>query len=92
MTKQLITVALGVMTTLVALMLLWQFRIVVVYVLISLTLAATVRPLVKHLDGRKLIVRVAWIAIYVAVLGGLGGLFVLPGRGAGNLRDPAFGL
>ena len=40
MTKQLLGYGAAVMTTLLALMVLWQFRIVVVYVLISLALAA----------------------------------------------------
>ena len=43
MTKQLVVIGTAVMTTLLALVTLWQFRIVVVYVLISLALAATVR-------------------------------------------------
>jgi hypothetical protein len=45
MTKQLIGFGIAVMTTLLALVVLWQFRIVVVYVLISLMLAAALRPL-----------------------------------------------
>ena len=47
MTKQLVGFGTAVMTTLLALVVLWQFRIVVVYVLISLTLAAALRPLVQ---------------------------------------------
>ena len=42
------------MTTLLALVVLWQFRIVVVYVLISLALAAAVRPLVNRLVQARL--------------------------------------
>ncbi len=53
--------ATAVMTTLLALVVLWQFRIVVVYVLISLALAAALRPLVSRLVGRGVVVRVAWI-------------------------------
>ena len=48
MTKQLARFGAAVMTTLLALVVLWQFRMVVVYVLISLTLAAA------HLDNAAL--------------------------------------
>ena len=45
MTKKLLIIATAVMTTLLALAALWQFRVVVLYVLISLVLAATFRPM-----------------------------------------------
>ena len=45
MTKRIFVIALAIMTTLLALAALWQFRIVLVYVLISLLLAATFRPI-----------------------------------------------
>jgi putative permease len=45
MTKQLLIIATAVMTTLLALVAFWQFRLVVIYVLISLVLAATLRPI-----------------------------------------------
>ncbi len=45
MTKQLLKSGTAVMTTLLALAVLWQFRLVVVYVLISLALAAALAPL-----------------------------------------------
>jgi len=57
------------MTTLLGLVMVWQFRIVVVYLLISLTLAAAVRPLVKRLPRRGFLRRLAWILLYVFVLG-----------------------
>jgi len=69
MTKQLVGYAAAVMTTLLALVLLWQFRIVVAYLLISLALAAALRPLVNRLAGRGVVARVAWILLYLAVLG-----------------------
>jgi len=75
MTKKLLVFGTAVMTTLLALVLLWQFRTVVVYVLISLTLAAALRPLFNRLVGRGLAVRVAWILLYLVVLAGLGFLF-----------------
>jgi predicted PurR-regulated permease PerM len=68
MTKHLIMVGTAVMTTLLALWVVWQFHIVVVYVLISLTLAAALRPLVQRLVGRGFVVRAAWILLYLVVL------------------------
>jgi predicted PurR-regulated permease PerM len=84
MTKQLVGFGTAVMTTLLALVVLWQFRIVVVYVLISLTLAAALRPLVNRLVGRGFVVRVAWILLYLVVLGSFGFLLFLTGETAIN--------
>jgi len=72
------------MTALLALVILWQFRIVVIYVLISLTLAAALRPLVNRLVGRGILVRVAWILLYLVALGGFGYLLYLTGKIATN--------
>ena len=72
------------MTTLLALVVLWQFHIVVVYVLISLALAAALRPLVNRLAGRGIVVRAAWILLYLVVLGGFGFLLFLTGKAAIN--------
>jgi predicted PurR-regulated permease PerM len=82
MTKQLIGFGTAVMTTLLALVVLWQFRIVVVYVLISLTLAAALRPLVNRLVGRCFVVRVAWILLYLVALGSFGFLLFQTGKTA----------
>src|SRR5512146_508778 len=82
MTKRLIGFGIAVLTTLLALLVLWQFRIVVVYVLISLTLAAAVRPLVNRLVGRGFVVRAAWILLYLVALGGFGFLLFLTGEAA----------
>ena len=84
MTKQLVRFGAAVMTTLLALVVLWQFRIVVVYVLISLMLAAALRPLAKRLVGQGLVVRVAWILLYLVVLGCFGVLLFLTGETAIN--------
>ena len=84
MTKQLVGFGMAVMTTLLALVVLWQFRIVVVYVLISLTLAAALRPLVKRLVGRGFVVRVAWILLYLVALGSFGFLLFLTSKTAIN--------
>ena len=72
----------AVMTTLLALVVLWQFRIVLVYVLISLTLTAALSPLVNRLVGRVFVVRMAWILLYLVVLGGFGFLLFLTGESA----------
>lgn len=84
MTKQLVVFGTAVMTTLLTLMVLWQFRIVVVYVLISLTLAAVLRPLVNRLVRQGFVVRVAWILLYLVVLGSFGFLLFLTGETAIN--------
>src|SRR4030042_5507585 len=77
MTKQLLGIGTAVMTTLLALVVLWQFRSVVVYVLISLMLAAALRPLFNRLVGRSRVVRIAWILLYLVALGSLGLLLFL---------------
>ena len=84
MTKRLVTFATAVMTTLLALVILWQFRIVVLYVLISLMLAAALRPLANRLVGRGFLVRAAWILLYLVILGGFGLLLFLTGEAAIN--------
>jgi predicted PurR-regulated permease PerM len=82
MTKQIVRIGAAVMTTLLALVILWQFRIVVVYVLISLALAAALRPLVTRLAGKGWLVRGGWILLYLAVLGGFGFLLYLTSAAA----------
>ncbi|MDP2994093.1 MAG: AI-2E family transporter, partial [Anaerolineales bacterium] len=72
------------MTTLLVLVVLWQFRIVVVYVLISLALAAALRPLVNRLVGRGFVVRAAWILLVLFALGSFGFLLFLIGETAIN--------
>ena len=80
MTKRLVGLSAAVMTTLLALVVLWQFRIVIVYVLFSLILAAALRPLFDRLIGRVFVVRVAWILLYLVVLGSFGFLLFLAGE------------
>jgi len=77
MTKRLIWFAFAVLTTLLALVVFWQFRVAVVYVLISLTLAAALRPLMNRLAGRRIVVRAAWILLYLVALAGFGFLLFL---------------
>jgi len=77
MNKLLVKFGAAIMTTLLGLLVLWQFRSVVIYVLISLMLAAAMRPLVTLLAGKKFLVRLAWIFLYLVILGGLGFLIFL---------------
>jgi putative permease len=84
MTKRLVGFGTAIMTTLLALVVLWQFRIVVVYVLISLTLAAALRPLANRLVGRGYAVRVVWILLYLVALCSFGFLLFLTGETAIN--------
>lgn len=80
MMKQLLIIGIAVMSTLLALVILWDFRIVVVYVLLSLALAATVRPLVVAWQSRGLILRLGLTLLYVIVMGILGWLILLAGK------------
>ncbi len=77
MTKQLLGYGVAVMTALLALVVLWQFHIAVVYVLVSLMLAAALRPLVNRLGGRRFMARAAWILLYLVILGCFGFLLFL---------------
>ncbi len=90
MTKQLVVVGTAVMTTLLALVALWQFRIVVFYVLVSLALAATVRPFVKDWSMRGFVARLALILLYLVSLISFGFLIFLVGRFAiGDIQQLA---
>lgn len=80
MTKQLVLFGTAVMTTLLALVLLWQFRSVVVYVLISLAFAATVRPLFKGWSRRTFVMRLVLTLLYLVSLGVFGFLIFQVGR------------
>jgi len=84
MTKQVLMFGTAVMTTLLALVVLLQFRIVIVYVLISLTLAATLRPFVNRLMPRGFMARVSWILLYLVALGSFGFLLFVTGKTAIN--------
>ena len=65
MTKQVAVIGAAVMTTLLALVALWQFHIVVVYVLVSLALAATVRPLVQYWSGQGFVKRMMLFFLFL---------------------------
>jgi len=85
MTRRVAVLAAAVMTTLLALMVLWQFRTVVVYVLTSLALAATIRPLVQGWSGRRIWSRLVVVLLYLVSLGCITFLIFLVGRFA--IRD-----
>lgn len=73
---------LAVMVTLLTLLVLWQLRIVVIYVLISLILAATLRPLVNRLGSMSWAARIGWISVFFFTLGSLGLLIFFAGKSA----------
>jgi len=90
MIKQLVIIVTAVMTTLLALIVLWQFRIVVVYVLISLALAATVRPFVVDWKRRGFVMRLVMILFYLICLGSFGFLTFVVGKFAvGDIQQLA---
>jgi predicted PurR-regulated permease PerM len=78
------------MTTLLALLLLWQFRTAVVYVLVSLALAAAVPPLIKRQAGQGLAMRLAVILLTLITLAGFGLLiFLSVGAAIRDIQDLA---
>lgn len=77
MSKGLVKIGIAVLTTLLALLVFWQFRTIVAYVLISLMVAATIRPLFRRLAGQKMVLRLVWILVYIIGLAGAGFLLFL---------------
>ncbi len=82
MTKHLVRFGAAVLATLLALVALWQFRGVLVYVLLSLTLASALGPLAARLLKGRLVVRGAWLCLYLVVLGSFGFLLFSTGEAA----------
>lgn len=82
MTKRHLGIILAVMTTLLALVMIWQFRLVAGYFLVSLALASALRPLVTRLYDRKILLRITWVLVYLLVLGVFGFLFFSAVRSA----------
>ncbi len=76
-TRQLLIIGTAVMVTVLGLLLLWQFRLVLVYVLFSLALAAAIRPLAKRLAGRSRVKRLGLLLLCLLILGGFALLLVL---------------
>jgi predicted PurR-regulated permease PerM len=90
MIKRILMISTAVMTTLLALVFIWQFRSVVIYVLISLGLAATLRPLAGGKSRRKLAVRLLLILLYIVSVAVFGLLVFLVGRALiGDLQQLA---
>lgn len=84
MTKQVAVFGAAVMTTLLAFVVFWQFRIVVVYIMASLALAATVRPLILDWKKHGWVMRVILILLYLVGLVGFSYLCLFVGRYAIN--------
>jgi putative permease len=82
MTKKLVTIGAAVIVTLLALALVWQLRLAVVYVLISLALAAAVRPLFQAWARRRWQKRISLVVLCLVVLGSIGFLLVMAGSAA----------
>jgi len=79
-TKRVLVVAAAILTTLLALLVVWQFRTALAYVLLSVALAATLRPLVPRWSGRNWLTRLASILLILAALAALAALVFFTGR------------
>ena len=90
MTKQVAVIGAAVMTTLLALVALWQFHIVVVYVLVSLALAATVRPLVQYWSGQGFVKRMMLFFLFLIGVVSFGFLLFLTAETAINELEVLF--
>jgi putative permease len=80
MTKRVLVIALGIMTTLLGLVAFWQFRVVVVYVLLSLVIAATFRPISKGESRHNLKTRLLLVLQYLVAFVVVGLLIFIVGR------------
>ena len=70
--KRLALYVLIIAVTVAALILLWQFRSVLILLLLSLMLAAALRPSADYLTSRGLSVSLSWLLVYL-------GLFLVVG-------------
>lgn len=84
MTRRMAKYAIAIMSTLLALVLLWQFRVILIYLFVSLLLAAALRPLAQRMAGKKALIKVSLILLYVVVSGGFGLLLFQTGKTAIN--------
>lgn len=84
MTRQMAAYALAIMSTLLGLVLLWQFRVILIYLFVSLLLAAALRPLAQRLAGKKALIKVSLILLYVVVSSGFALLLLQTGKMAIN--------
>jgi putative permease len=78
--KRVLIIALGIMTTLLGLVALWQFRVVLVYVLLSLVIAATFRPISKSESRHNLRTRLLLVLQYLVTFVVIGLLLFIVGR------------
>lgn len=90
MIKHLAMVGTAILATLLSLVMLWQFRTVVGYVLISLALAATARPLIVDWIKRSFMMRLVMIFAYIIIAVSLVFIVFLVGRFAiGDIQQLA---
>jgi putative permease len=82
MTRKLVTIGAAVIVTLLALGLVWQLRQAVVYVLISLALAAAARPLVTAWARRRWRQRLGLAGLCLIVVAGVGFLLLIGANAA----------
>ncbi len=80
MTKRVMLIALGIMTTLLGLVAFWQFRVVLIYVLLSLVIAATFRPISKGESRQNLKTRLLLALQYLVTFVVVGLLLFIVGR------------
>jgi predicted PurR-regulated permease PerM len=80
MTKRVFIIALGIMTTLLGLVALWQFRVVFIYVLLSLVIAATFRPISSGESRHSIRTRILLVLQYVVAVVVIGLLVFIVGR------------
>jgi predicted PurR-regulated permease PerM len=80
MTKRVMVIALGIMTTLLGLVVFWQFRVVLIYVLLSLVIAATFRPISKSESRQNLKTRLMLVLQYLVAFVVVGLLLFIVGR------------
>ena len=80
MTKRVLVIALGIMSTLLGLVALWQFRVVLVYVLLSLVIAATFRPISRSESRQSLRTRIILVVQYLVAFVVVGLLLFIVGR------------
>jgi predicted PurR-regulated permease PerM len=78
--KRILIIATAIMTTLLGLVALWQFRVVLIYVLLSLVIAATFRPIQRSESRHNLGTRILLILQYLLAVAVLVILVYIVGR------------
>lgn len=82
MTKKTALSGATVMATLLVLFVIWQFRTIAIYLLISLMFAAALRPLSYRIARLTTLLRTVWIILYVLLLAAFGAFLFLTGERA----------